>query len=44
MPRFKFDRDTVVSLGQRILPAIDRMLMRSAVTKEYEVFPPGQFA
>ncbi len=43
MARFKFDRDTVVSVGQRMLPAIDRLLMRSAAIPENAVFPNELF-
>jgi beta-hydroxylase len=43
LARFKFDRDTVISTAQRVLPAFDRLLMRSAATKEYQVFPNTVF-
>lgn len=43
MAKFKFDRDLVISTAQRVLPAFDRLLMRSAATPEYEVFPKDVF-
>jgi beta-hydroxylase len=43
LAKFRFDRDTVISTAQRILPAFDRLLMRSAVAKEYDVFPNAVF-
>jgi beta-hydroxylase len=35
----KFDRHTVISAGLRLLPLLDRLLMRFAVTKEHQIFP-----
>jgi ornithine lipid ester-linked acyl 2-hydroxylase len=36
-------RDIVVSTGLRVLPAFDRLLMRSAATDEHQVFPNETF-
>ncbi len=43
MAKSSFARDAVISTAQRVLPAFDRLLMRSAATKEYEVFPNEVF-
>ena len=43
MAKSGFARDAVISTAQRILPAFDRLLMRSAATPEYEVFPNATF-
>jgi aspartyl/asparaginyl beta-hydroxylase (cupin superfamily) len=43
MAMFGIDRDTVVAAGQRILPAIDRVLLRSAAIEEQPVFPNRLF-
>ena len=43
MAKFGFNRDTVIDTALRWLPAFDRLLMKSAVTKEYEVFPNSLF-
>jgi len=37
-------RDFVISTGLRLLPAFDRMLMRSAATEEHQIYPSGTFA
>jgi aspartyl/asparaginyl beta-hydroxylase (cupin superfamily) len=42
--KFKFNRDLVISVGQRVLPAFDRLLMRSASLDEHQVFPNDNFA
>jgi ornithine lipid ester-linked acyl 2-hydroxylase len=42
--RFKFDRDTVIAAGQRMLPAFDRILMRSSAIGEHQVFPNEDFS
>mgnify|MGYP001604149007 CR=1 FL=1 len=39
----KFDRETFISTAQSLLPAVDRVLMRSAATDEYQVFPNKLF-
>lgn len=39
MKRFGIDRDSVISAGQRLLPAIDRVLMRSTALEEQQVLP-----
>lgn len=36
-------RETFISTALRILPAFDRLLMKSAATKEYQVFPNTLF-
>lgn len=36
-------RETFISTALRILPAFDRLLMKSAATKEYQVFPNALF-
>lgn len=36
-------RETFISTALRILPAFDRLLMKSAATKEYQVFPNSIF-
>lgn len=41
--RFKFDRAQIISIGLRILPILDRLLMRFAATEEYKVFPNELF-
>jgi beta-hydroxylase len=41
--RLKFDRDMVVSLGLRVLPVIDRFLMRFATTAQHQLFPNELF-
>ncbi|HEY2068139.1 MAG TPA: aspartyl/asparaginyl beta-hydroxylase domain-containing protein [Rhizomicrobium sp.] len=38
-----FSRDTVIDFGQRMLPAFDRMIMRSSAIEEHSVFPPRLF-
>ncbi|HWA30707.1 MAG TPA: aspartyl/asparaginyl beta-hydroxylase domain-containing protein [Rhizomicrobium sp.] len=38
-----FNRDSFIAAAQRILPAFDRLLMRSAATKEYQVYPNAIF-
>lgn len=43
MTKLRFDRDTFIAAALRLLPAFDRLLMRSAATKEYEVFPNAIF-
>jgi beta-hydroxylase len=43
MTKFGLDRDTIVSAGERLLPAIDRVLLRSAAIEEHPVFPNGLF-
>src|ERR1700758_4149903 len=42
--RFGLGRDTIVSVGQKILPAFDRLIMRSAATPEHQVFPNETFS
>src|SRR5258707_469747 len=42
-PKFKFDRNMVISAGLRLLPLVDRLLMRFATTKEHQVFPNELF-
>lgn len=37
------DRDGFISAALRILPAVDRLLMRSSALKEYKVFPNALF-
>ena len=36
-------RDKFIATALRVLPAFDRLLMRSAVTKEYQIFPNSLF-
>lgn len=43
MAIFGFDRDRFIETAQRLLPGFDRLLMRSAATKEYQIFPNGIF-
>jgi len=43
VPRQKVDRNLVISIGERLLPAFDAMLMHYATTAEHEVFPDGSF-
>jgi aspartyl/asparaginyl beta-hydroxylase (cupin superfamily) len=38
-----FSRDGFIAWALRILPGIDRLLMRSAVTEEYQIFPNALF-
>jgi beta-hydroxylase len=40
---FKFDRDKFIATALDLLPAFDRLLMKSAATKEYEIFPNALF-
>ena len=42
-PKFKFDRNIVISAGLRLLPVVDRLLMMFAATKEHQVFPNELF-
>lgn len=44
MAKFKLDRDAVIAAGLRVLPAFDRLLMRSSATAEHQVFPNALFA
>jgi beta-hydroxylase len=41
--RFKFDREFIIDLGLRYLPAFDRLLMRYAATPDHQVFPRETF-
>ena len=41
--KFGFDRQWIIQTGLRLLPGFDRLLMRFAATKEYEVFPNTLF-
>ena len=41
--RLRFNRDLVISLGLRWLPAFDRLLMRFAATPDHQVFPRELF-
>jgi aspartyl/asparaginyl beta-hydroxylase (cupin superfamily) len=41
--RSKFGREIVISVGQRILAAFDRLLMRFAAIEEHQVFPNDLF-
>lgn len=41
--RFKFDREFIIELGLRYLPAFDRLLMRFAATPDHQVFPRETF-
>ena len=43
MSLFKFDRDKFIATALDLLPAFDRLLMKSAATKEYEIFPNALF-
>jgi ornithine lipid ester-linked acyl 2-hydroxylase len=36
-------RETIISTGLRLLPAFDRLLMRSAATDEHQVYPNATF-
>lgn len=42
-PKFRFGRNMVISAGLRLLPLVDRLLMRFAATKEHQVFPNELF-
>lgn len=44
-PRAKFalDRELLISAGLRLLPILDHLLMRFAVTEEYQIFPNDLF-
>ncbi|HEY1836838.1 MAG: aspartyl/asparaginyl beta-hydroxylase domain-containing protein [Rhizomicrobium sp.] len=44
MAKFKLDREVVIATAQRLLPAFDRLLMRSARTGEHEIFPNELFS
>jgi ornithine lipid ester-linked acyl 2-hydroxylase len=39
----KFNRDLVISAGQKALPAFDRLIMRSSVLDEHPVLPNSYF-
>ncbi len=41
--KFKLDRNIVISAGLRLLPILDRLLMRFATTEEHQVFPNELF-
>ena len=41
--KFKLNRDMVISAGQRLLTAFDRLLARFATTGEHQVFPNELF-
>ncbi len=41
--KFKLDREMVISFGLRLLPVLDRLLMRFATTKEHQIFPNEVF-
>jgi len=41
--KIKPDRQRVISLGLRLLPVLDRLLMRFAATEEHQVFPNALF-
>ena len=41
--KFKPGRDMVVSAGLRLLPVIDRLLMRFATTEDHQIFPNELF-
>jgi aspartyl/asparaginyl beta-hydroxylase (cupin superfamily) len=41
--KFRIDRDRVVAFGLRVLPVVDRFLMRFAVTAEHQIFPNDLF-
>lgn len=43
MARFRFDRDAFIAGALRVLPAFDRLLMKSAATAEYPIFPNSLF-
>ncbi|MGD0192781.1 MAG: aspartyl/asparaginyl beta-hydroxylase domain-containing protein [Rhizomicrobium sp.] len=43
MARIRFDRDLIISAGQRALPAFDRLLMRFNAAGEHQVFPNADF-
>ena len=43
LARLGFDRDGFIAAAQRALPYFDRMLMWSAATKEYQVYPNSVF-
>ena len=40
---FALDRELVISAGLRLLPILDRLLMRYATTDEYQIFPNELF-
>src|ERR1700688_4266085 len=42
-PKFKLGRDTVISAGQSLLTAFDRLLTRFATTEERQIFPNELF-
>jgi len=44
MQKLKPDRDMAISIGLWLLPLLDRILMRFAVTDEYQIFPNELFA
>jgi beta-hydroxylase len=43
MVKLKYGRELIISLGLWLLPIVDRIMMWSAATKEYQIFPNEVF-